>query len=124
MEIDKQVVKVVSRVKQIQAAVRKKTTSLTRMKFLHQFEDIYGFHGYRKPDPSRSKHSRSTMMQSKNSSDPQESSHFLSSMQQRRTGNVATGKRANSLFDTDVSAFKNIDEVDEEKKSKFGSKAE
>ena len=37
IEIDKQVVKVVRKVKQIQAAVRQKPNSLTRMQFIHQF---------------------------------------------------------------------------------------
>ena len=53
IRINEQVGKVLDRVKQIQAAVRKKPNSLSRMQFLHQLEDVYGFHGYRKIDPSR-----------------------------------------------------------------------
>ena len=56
IEIDKQVGKVVRKVKQIQAAVRRKTTSLNRMQFLHQFEDVYGFHGHNRPDNAAVRH--------------------------------------------------------------------
>ena len=53
LRINEQVVKVIDRVKQIQAAARRKPNSLTRMQFLHQIEDTYGFHGHRKIEPSR-----------------------------------------------------------------------
>ena len=46
-KVDDQVNKLMQRVKQIQQAARSKPTSLTRMQFLNQLEDAYGFHGYK-----------------------------------------------------------------------------
>ena len=45
--INEQVRKVLQHVKKIQTQVRQKPNSLTRMQFLHQLEDAYGFHGYK-----------------------------------------------------------------------------
>ena len=93
--------KVLERVKQIQNEVRKKPSSLGRMQFLSQLEDAYGFHGYKKLDPTR-RQTKSTLM----STISQQNVMLNTEGRQQYLLNSLFNKKKAPLFETDLSAFR------------------